>query len=161
VHTLERRVDEIAAEIVDTVRTEMRAFPDYSHEARAAEIFEEARAHVSGVIQEWMLKVAPRVERDPAHLLLIPASGWHGTRRCVRLSPRERDLVALVAQGMSNKEIARRLRISVATTKEYVSHVLEKSGLPNRAALAAAYEMTAAALRSSAHGRIMPSWAGR
>jgi two-component system, NarL family, response regulator DevR len=56
-----------------------------------------------------------------------------------RLSPRERDLLELVAQGLTNKEIAQRLRISIYTTKEYMSRILEKTSLPSRAAVAAVF----------------------
>jgi DNA-binding NarL/FixJ family response regulator len=59
----------------------------------------------------------------------------------VYLAPRERDVVRLLALGFTNKEIAVRLRISLFTTKEYVSNVLQKTGLPNRAAVAMTYAM--------------------
>ncbi len=54
------------------------------------------------------------------------------------LSPRERDVVALVADGLSNKQIARRLFISLATVKDHVHRILVKTDLSNRAAIAAA-----------------------
>ncbi len=55
------------------------------------------------------------------------------------LSPRERDITALIADGLSNKQIARRLFISIATVKDHVHRILTKTGLPNRAAIAAAF----------------------
>jgi len=58
---------------------------------------------------------------------------------CLRLTARERDLLELLAQGCSNKQIALRLQISLSTTKEYVSRILQKTTLPNRAAVAAAF----------------------
>ncbi len=54
------------------------------------------------------------------------------------LSPREREIVALIAEGLSNKQIARDLFIALATVKDHVHRILTKTGLPNRAALAAA-----------------------
>lgn len=54
------------------------------------------------------------------------------------LSARETEVAQLVAEGLTNKEIARRLCISLATTKEHVHNILGKTGLPNRAAIAAA-----------------------
>ena len=55
------------------------------------------------------------------------------------LSDREREVAALVAQGLKNREIAARLYISVATVKDHVHHILDKTGLAGRAAVAAAW----------------------
>jgi DNA-binding NarL/FixJ family response regulator len=54
------------------------------------------------------------------------------------LSRREREIAALIADGLSNKEIAKRLFISLATVKDHVHRMLRKAGLSNRAALASA-----------------------
>ena len=54
------------------------------------------------------------------------------------LSPREREVAALVAEGLSNKEIGRRLFISLATVKDHVHNILAKTGLGSRSAVAAA-----------------------
>ena len=59
------------------------------------------------------------------------------------LTPREREVLALVVQGLRNREIAARLCISLATAKDHVHHLLAKSGLANRAALIAACSRTA------------------
>ncbi len=55
------------------------------------------------------------------------------------LSSREREVATLVARGKSNKQIARSLFISESTVKDHVHNILGKSGLPNRAAVAAAH----------------------
>ena len=44
----------------------------------------------------------------------------------LRLTPREREVVALLAEGASNKAIARRLAISVHTAKFHVGSVIDK-----------------------------------
>jgi DNA-binding NarL/FixJ family response regulator len=54
------------------------------------------------------------------------------------LSPREREIAGHVAQGLSNKQIAVKLFISLATVKDHMHRILNKTGLPNRAALAVA-----------------------
>lgn len=52
------------------------------------------------------------------------------------LTPREHAVAALIAEGLSNKQIARRLSITLGTVKHYVHQILEKTGLPSRVAIA-------------------------
>ena len=49
-----------------------------------------------------------------------------------QLSPREREILALIARGDSNKHIARALEIAETTVKIHVQHILRKLGLSNR-----------------------------
>ncbi|MDQ3589703.1 MAG: helix-turn-helix transcriptional regulator [Actinomycetota bacterium] len=53
------------------------------------------------------------------------------------LSPREVEIIRLVAQGLSNQEIATRLVLSKHTVHRHVSSILTKLDLPSRAAAAA------------------------
>jgi two-component system nitrate/nitrite response regulator NarL len=48
------------------------------------------------------------------------------------LSPREREILALIARGASNKEIARELSIAETTVKVHVQHILRKLNLSSR-----------------------------
>ena len=66
-----------------------------------------------------------------------PLPPARATRRDVEspLSEREREIAALVAEGLSNRHIADRLHISVRTAENHVSHILVKLGLRSRAQL--------------------------
>ena len=54
-----------------------------------------------------------------------------------QLTPRERDVAALVAQGMSNSQIAATLVISPRTVETHVQHIMDKLGCGSRAQIAA------------------------
>jgi DNA-binding NarL/FixJ family response regulator len=63
------------------------------------------------------------------------------TRDLEPLTEREREVMALVAAGLSNDEIARRLFVSPATAKTHVSRAMVKLGARDRAQLVVfAYE---------------------
>src|SRR5689334_7081771 len=59
-----------------------------------------------------------------------PPTGWDG------LTPTERQVVLLVAEGLSNPEIAGRLFVSRATVKTHLAHAFAKLGVTSRAQLA-------------------------
>ena len=48
------------------------------------------------------------------------------------LTPREREVLALMVEGLTNPKIAKRLSISRATATAHVSHILSKLGVSNR-----------------------------
>jgi DNA-binding CsgD family transcriptional regulator len=60
-----------------------------------------------------------------------PHHGW------TSLTPTEQKVVALVAQGLSNPQIAARLLMGRATVKTHIEHIFTKLGVQSRAALAA------------------------
>lgn len=77
------------------------------------------------------------VERVPVAAIL-PSS--------CRLTPRELDVLRCVAQGLTNRDVAAELSISVETVRSHVSNILAKLEAPSRTAAAARYhELTAAA----------------
>ncbi|MEU9092330.1 response regulator transcription factor [Streptomyces sp. NPDC048428] len=49
------------------------------------------------------------------------------------MTPREAEVLVLIAEGMSNTEIARRLHISQATVKSHINNLFTKAGLRDRA----------------------------
>jgi len=63
------------------------------------------------------------------------------------LTAREKEVLVLVAEGQSNKDIARHLDISERTARTHVSHLLTKMGLTSR---------TQAALLAVKEGLVQP-----
>jgi two-component system, LuxR family, response regulator FixJ len=55
--------------------------------------------------------------------------------RLAELSPRQKEVMHLVAEGLSNKEVALRLRISPRTVENYRAWVMERMGASNLAEL--------------------------
>jgi two-component system nitrate/nitrite response regulator NarL len=53
------------------------------------------------------------------------------------LTERERQIMRVVCEGHSNKEVARRLSVSEGTVKVHLHHVFEKLAIRNRTALVA------------------------
>ena len=52
------------------------------------------------------------------------------------LTTRERQIVLVLSEGLSNKEIARRLRLTEGTVKVHLHNIFGKLGIANRTALA-------------------------
>ena len=65
------------------------------------------------------------------------AEGKHGPAEILGLTPREAEVLTLVARGYTNREIAAALVISVKTASVHVSHILRKLDAPNRLEAAA------------------------
>lgn len=75
---------------------------------------------------------------EPMIVVRVSERAREEDRVLERLTPREREIAELVAQGLLNKQIAMRLGLTLATIKDHLHNMLEKTALPNRAALAAA-----------------------
>jgi two-component system nitrate/nitrite response regulator NarL len=70
------------------------------------------------------------------HLRELSANGHRAASPAERLTPRERQVIAGVATGESNREIATQLGLSEITVKHHVSNIFDKLGVSNRAELA-------------------------
>lgn len=64
----------------------------------------------------------------PAAAPAIPSSAWTG----LPLTPRQKGVLDLLVRGLSNKEIARELNVSVDTVKDHVAAVLKALGVNSR-----------------------------
>lgn len=103
---------------------------DASHEAMAADLrdvlggedFAAAWAEGEALSTEAAIAYAQRGRGERKR----PAAGWNA------LTPTERDVVRLVQEGLSNKEIGAQLFISPRTVQAHLTHVYAKLGVPSR-----------------------------
>ena len=82
---------------------------------------------------ELLRQPAPAAAAAPP----APAPSDAGDDPVGGLTRREIDVVRLVAQGLSNQQVARRLVVSEATVKTHLNHVLSKLDLDGRPGLVA------------------------
>ncbi|MFJ7049344.1 response regulator [Streptomyces sp. NPDC101112] len=61
-----------------------------------------------------------------------PAPGPAEPSELATLSPRERDILALIGEGLTNREIGKRLYLSEKTVKNHISRLLAKLGVQRR-----------------------------
>jgi non-specific serine/threonine protein kinase len=83
-----------------------------------------------GMVTEELISLALE-EKRPA----VPSSAEK--RSSAELTPREGEIAALVAEGLSNRDIASKLVISQRTAETHVEHILTKLGFTSRAQIAA------------------------
>lgn len=78
----------------------------------------------------------PAVLQRVARLAARPSAPPQEAAALAELSERELDVARLVAEGMSNAEIAQALHLSLATVKTYLNRVFDKTGTQGRVQLA-------------------------
>lgn len=94
----------------------------------AAELSAAIRSAVTGNPTLHPLAAAKMLQEVSGELGSIPASA--------QISPREMEVLALIANGLGNREIGEKLFISERTVKTHVTHLLEKLNLRDRTQLA-------------------------
>lgn len=113
-----------------------------------------ARAVLSSGVSPEELMLAIRVVAASDTTILLPlsirqhieavsrtTSAWERGTAAAQLTPRETAVLSLLAQGMSNAEVATALFVSVATVRSHVHHILRKFAVRSRAeAVAHAYK---------------------
>ena len=84
-----------------------------------------------------------KVLPPPLTSSLFTEIATHATRkgrgnpfRSVRMTTREREVIELIAEGLSNKQISSRLSLAVDTVKSHVHNILEKLALHTRLEIA-------------------------
>jgi DNA-binding NarL/FixJ family response regulator len=64
-------------------------------------------------------------------------NGRRNLKRDIRMTQREKEVIALIVEGMSNKQIADKLNIATFTVKSHVHNILDKLALQSRLQIAA------------------------
>jgi DNA-binding CsgD family transcriptional regulator len=98
---------------------------------------DEARTHVAeagGLLTRWTGWRVAEVETLRGRVGLPVPGAVEGV---AGLTPREREVAALIAEGLTNAELARRLYISKKTAAVHVSNILGKLGVASRTQVAA------------------------
>ncbi|MDX3243250.1 MULTISPECIES: response regulator transcription factor [Streptomyces] len=89
-------------------------------------------AGLSPSVQRRLLERLSAPEPEPAEPAAVPDG----------LTTREAEVLVLIAEGLSNQEIARRLSVSTATVKTHINNMFTKTGIKGRAqAVRYAYRM--------------------
>jgi DNA-binding NarL/FixJ family response regulator len=92
--------------------------------------------HAIRVVAAGEALLAPRITRRLiAQVTATRIANQAGEDRLAVLTQREREVLALVGQGMSNDEVGAELHLSPATARTHVSHAMGKLGARDRAQL--------------------------
>jgi DNA-binding NarL/FixJ family response regulator len=98
---------------------------------------EDLQAAVTGALRGEAV-CSPRVAGHLLHRVsMLAAQPITRTEETAHLTPREREVLVFIEQGMSNKQIAVDLGIEVRTVKNHVHHLLEKLRVSRRGEAAA------------------------
>ena len=93
---------------------------------------EEIRAAVEAVAR-GDVALDPAAQRQIVAALSEPPPAASAPELPDCLTPREAEVLALIAEGLTNTEIAERLVVSAATVKTHVNHIFAKTGARDRA----------------------------
>ncbi|MBB5933761.1 helix-turn-helix transcriptional regulator [Streptomyces zagrosensis] len=114
--------------------------PDHGYVAAVREVL-SGRGWISPELVPWVLANSGGPPRPPGPPRPVPG-------QLTKLTGREEDVAQLVAEGLSNPEIADRLCVELSTVKFHVSNVLRKLGCRSRAQLAAIFHTYDTAARA-------------
>lgn len=108
----------------------------YSNYARGEEVYQAIKAGAAGFVVKEMaldrLLEAIRVVHSGEQYIPTQVAARIAERLLARLSPREMEVLKLLAKGLSNKEIAAQLGLVVGTIKIYVANIFNKLGVSDR-----------------------------
>lgn len=105
------------------------------------------RAFVAGAVEflpkpldeQTLLETLQRAVRAHIHSRQRQEGGREARERLTRLSPRELEVLRLMVEGYTNKQIARRLEVSPRTVETHRAHLMEKLEVESLAGLVRLY----------------------
>jgi DNA-binding NarL/FixJ family response regulator len=116
--------------VIDALRAGARAFltKDASAEEieRAIAAVQRGESAIDPAVQHHLVNAVANPDAGQPPVVLEPALPDE-------LTPREAEVLALIAAGLSNTEIAARLVLSEATVKSHINHLYTKTGVRDRA----------------------------
>jgi len=126
-------------EVLPTLRVPTLVLHRHEDRAVAFELGREVAAHIPGAVLVPLRGMAHLPYFGETQPLLDAIGGFltSENRANLPLSPREREVVALVARGLSNREIAAAMVISQRTAENHLQRVLNRLGLRSRAQVVA------------------------
>ena len=98
------------------------------------EIIKEDRilAYVENLLHSFSAERTGQTSQD-RNLPPNPVSSTQRTAMAEQLTSRENDVLNLMAQGLTNQQIASKMVLSIGTVKMHIHHILEKLGVSSRA----------------------------
>jgi len=129
-HVLALGVEDSGSAIADCAEAGISGYVD--RHGSAKDLLNTIRGAASGE-----LRCSPRVAAALMRRVAELASAERDRGAHAALTRREVEVVELVEQGLTNKEIASRLSIATATVRNHVHHILEKLGARTRGEAAA------------------------
>ena len=136
-----RRVDDLAPpELRGHIEARWREFLDAGIQAGEWELVAadgeaiaiEYSATANVMPGRHLCMFLPACRRNGAREVVAELNGAPQKAR-LRITPREREVLALVARGMTSEEVARELGVSTETVRTHVSNALERLGARTRA----------------------------
>jgi DNA-binding NarL/FixJ family response regulator len=112
--------------VIDALRAGARGY--LTKDAGAAEIRDALQRVTSG-----QAAIDPAVQQHLVNAIATGPSTAATPQLPAGLTQREAEVLALIAQGLSNTEIADRLVVSETTVKSHVNHLFAKTGVRDRA----------------------------
>jgi DNA-binding NarL/FixJ family response regulator len=141
-----RRLIESATACVVITGAEMEPVGERAREWLSAYFSDGAGARVPAALADWLRRQRMpaamtvegpagrlRIEFVPDDLLLLEEE----REDAASLTPREQEVIALVADGLRNSEIAERLWVSPATVRKHLENIYDKLGVHTRTAAVA------------------------
>jgi DNA-binding NarL/FixJ family response regulator len=125
----------------------------HDHPRGVAVLFRSGELDVGQVVGSLNEVLAGRSILEPAVLERLLDNWPVGHHQLARLTPAEREVLELVAQGLRNREIARRIWKSEKAVEKQVSHLFKKLGLDQETAPHLDRRVTAARIFFSARPR--------